>query len=88
MTELQGRRLDTIGELYSDESRPGDYVVITKEDGEPTVYIRDPNGTIGRCGDHKVEVHEDGTVTVDPSILDTSPGGWHGYLQRGIWRSV
>lgn len=37
--------------------------------------------------------HEDGTITVSPSIwLKPTPGvdehGWHGFLERGVWREV
>lgn len=43
---------------------------------------------------HEVVEHEDGTITVSPSIEITMPdpdGGkpieyWHGYLERGIWK--
>ena len=39
---------------------------------------------------HKVTEHEDGTITVSPSILiQTGPNmawKWHGYLERGVWR--
>jgi hypothetical protein len=38
---------------------------------------------------HTFTVHEDGTLTVSPSILvrpyHDSPG-WHGYLEHGVWR--
>ena len=36
---------------------------------------------------HTVTEHDDGTITVDPSI-DMSinkPGGWHGWLVRGVF---
>lgn len=39
---------------------------------------------------HTIEEHEDGTITVSPS-LDYSrrkPGGWHGWLRRGVFESV
>ena len=46
-----------------------------------------PNGVPGRLNDGwTVEEHEDETITVSPSIDD--PGGWHGFLERGVWRSV
>lgn len=50
-----------------------------------------PNGMAGNLASHQVQEHEDGTITVSPSILVT--GGkdspcWHGYLERGIWREV
>ena len=35
--------------------------------------------------------HDDGTITVSPSILMTSDnpaGAWHGYLERGVWQEV
>ncbi len=38
---------------------------------------------------HEVIEHEDGTITVSPSILVTGHDGqWHGYLERGVWREV
>ena len=49
--------------------------------------------TGARCGlrNHQVTEHEDGTITASPSILLTMPGmeemNWHGYLERGVWRS-
>ncbi len=55
----------------------------------PWWFIVDPRGEIGRIETHTVVEHEDGTVTVSPSIAPR-PGtdGWHGYLERGIWREV
>lgn len=43
---------------------------------------------------HDVIEHEDGTITVSPSILltDFDENGheitWHGFLERGVWRKV
>lgn len=34
---------------------------------------------------HTVVEHEDGTITVHPSIVTSR---WHGWLERGVWRSV
>lgn len=37
---------------------------------------------------HKVEEHDDGTITVTPSIKQEWGDGeelWHGYLTRGVW---
>ncbi len=49
-----------------------------------------PNGRMGDLSNHTVTEHEDGTITVVPSILvDARPApGWHGYLERGVWREV
>lgn len=53
-----------------------------------------PNGHLGNLANHTVTEHEDGTITVSPSILvsTTRPKDgnsvqlWHGFLERGIWR--
>lgn len=49
-----------------------------------------PNGLLGNLGGHDVIEHEDGTISVSPSIL-TSDGQdrqWHGFLECGVWREV
>lgn len=47
---------------------------------------------LGNLGNHDVIEHEDGTITVSPSILvyptHDHPKGWHGYLEHGVWREV
>lgn len=53
--------------------------------------VTTPDGHVGSLNPevHKIEEHDDGTITVSPS-LDMSkrhPGGWHGYLRRGIFES-
>jgi len=51
-----------------------------------------PHGMhVGSLQNHTVTEHEDGTITVSPSILITSEERgqkveWHGYLERGVWR--
>ena len=45
---------------------------------------------------HKIIEHEDGTITVSPSILVSTIWGpdriyheyYHGFLEKGVWRSV
>jgi hypothetical protein len=52
-------------------------------------YCTTPNGLLGNLGAHQVEEHEDGTITVRPSILVTGGGAdtsYHGFLERGVWR--
>lgn len=51
-------------------------------------WVRPPGGRAGTLEGHIVTEHEDETITVSPSIWDDHPGGFHGYLERGIWRSV
>ncbi len=56
--------------------------------------VRPPGGRLGSLEKHTVVEHDDGTITVSPSILITYPifdekdEVWHGYLEKGIWRSV
>lgn len=43
---------------------------------------------VANLGKHEVTEHEDGTITVSPSIgvHQSNVGTWHGYLERGVWR--
>lgn len=76
-------------------SNPGDYAK------HPTAgwHAITPNGHGANLSRHDVTEHEDGTITVTPSIrvLSTpdAPGEhrtrgerevWHGFLERGVWR--
>lgn len=50
-----------------------------------------PESVQGWLGRHTITEHDDGTITVSPSILiDSSWAGepiqWHGWLERGVWR--
>lgn len=59
-------------------------------------YGKDRNGDWFGCpqegfhanlSGHDVIEHEDGTITVSPSILVTGfDEQWHGYLEKGVWR--
>lgn len=50
-------------------------------------HARTPNGMLANLTNHEVLEHEDGTITVSPSILVTGGGTWHGWIERGVWRS-
>lgn len=52
--------------------------------------VPSPGFGIGSLGNHDITEHEDGTITVSPSILCTGHNAkqWHGYLERGVWREV
>lgn len=51
-----------------------------------------PNGLLGNLRLHTVTEHEDGTITVSPSIGvnlrrdNPTADTYHGYLERGLWR--
>ncbi len=66
--------------------REGDYG--QAKDG--TWMARPPGQHTGCLSAHKVEEHDDGTITVTPSILINCPpeAAWHGYLTKGEWREV
>lgn len=81
-----GRRIPLIKDM-----QPGDYGQLPNGDW----YGHTPNGHACNLAKHKVTEHEDGTITVSPSILifythpDTNQRVelWHGYLEHGVWRS-
>jgi hypothetical protein len=82
---MQGRRLPD--GRRAEKFEPGDYQL--SETGN-CLYVALPTGEFGALpwGTEKgwtwVE-EDDGTLTVTPSIHDTSSGGYHGWLQRGVW---
>lgn len=53
-------------------------------------WVRPPGTHMGRLDGHEVTEHEDGTITVSPSILSEwgEKPYFHGYLERGVWRKV
>ena len=92
MASVIGRRVYAIsGDV---KLAPGDYG--RNPGGEwvarpPTVD--GPHPLSGSLSGHDVKEHEDGTITVSPSIEISYPWGdpprefrWHGFLERGIWR--
>lgn len=76
----------------TDRFEPGDY---GRHPGDGRWYAKTPNGHLGNLSQHDVTEHEDGTITVSPSILVTLRDTerrqdvelWHGYLERGVWRA-
>lgn len=92
MTIIQGKRRD----LPDDTTfpNPGEYG--KGFDGEwygciPVPINADGFPLIADLRKHQVTEHEDGTLTVSPSILTTrrhTGQQWHGYLTRGVWEEV
>ncbi len=96
-TITQGRRVMPNPEGWlPPDLQPGDYgrAVNPQAEGKRTGWwnVCAPDGTAGSLDPeiHTVTEHEDGTVTVSPSIdfSQRRPGAFHGFLQRGVWRSV
>lgn len=84
---MTGRRCETWTELFG---CPGGYLRGERLDGSPTWHAMTPNGHLGNLGAHEVEEHEDGTITVSPSILVSDHTGelYHGWLRRGVWSAA
>lgn len=58
-------------------------------------YCKPPGCPVNAANlaNHEVIEHDDGTITVSPSILYTvehskPPYRYHGYLEHGVWREV
>jgi hypothetical protein len=80
---MRGRRVEWDAQILA----PGEYAKLP--DG--TWFAATPNGVLASLRNHDVAEHEDGTITVSPSIKVFRSGGaeiWHGFLERGTWRSV
>jgi hypothetical protein len=79
-------------------AKPGSYMKVRTrrrhEEGPDTLalwcwYIVCPNGDVCTIRDsHQVDEHENGTITVSPSIVAPHGGCWHGWLKHGVWTSV
>jgi hypothetical protein len=75
---------------------PGDYGRATHEDTAGSRLgwwqVCAPDGSQGSISPekHTVIEHEDGTITVSPSLdwSQRTPGKWHGWLKQGVWTSV
>lgn len=86
---MQGKRVEIPEGLMN----PGEYGKALDGDW----WFCTPNGLHGRLSAKvnppwKITEHEDGTITVSPSILVSSRHElhgeirWHGYLEKGVWR--
>lgn len=80
---MRGTRVEWTAQILN----PGEYSKLP--DG--TWYAAAPRPDFhANLGKHDVVEHDDGTITVSPSILITRHDGttWHGYLERGTWREA
>jgi hypothetical protein len=69
----------------------GEYSKWGEHDGYWYAHCPGEHDLIANLSSHQVIEHEDGTITVSPSILCTDGAGghsYHGYLERGIWRTA
>jgi hypothetical protein len=93
---MNGTRQDTIQKVWDGD--PGGYHL---NDDRNVLWVKLPTGSLGRLevqegtqGTNEppvwgFEEHEDGTITVTPSIqqheIEGHAEAWHGFLQRGVW---
>lgn len=89
----QGVRRDVVDSEWTTIEK-GDFGKETHDSGWYW-YCRVPSTNLTNSGicdlsKHEVTEHEDGTITVSPSILTWDGNGnqWHGFLERGIYREV
>lgn len=85
--ELRRKQLNEAGDLWLAEGEYG------KDPRDGAWYLRLPGMHAGSLAKHSVVEHDDGTITVSPSILHTDhfkgeATQVHGYLERGVWRDV
>jgi hypothetical protein len=86
MAQVTGKRRDLEEDEYALEM--GEYGKNTE--GHWYCRVPAPGFGVGGLGKHDIVEHEDGTITVSPSILcyGHHDNQWHGYLERGVWREV
>ena len=101
---MRGRRVYPVerdGKMWLPSPEYGDYCCYEGEWWVAPPYaleqeIVTARGKLDRIGPvwggifkHEVEEHEDGTITVSPSIAaETGERRYHGYLRRGEWTAV
>lgn len=86
---MQGQRLQD-GSDWSLSVPNGAYWRSCHDSGWDAVT---PNGLLANLRSHEVIEHEDGTITVSPSIevnrgrANPNVGYFHGYLKHGVWET-
>lgn len=91
---MQGNRRDIVDSEWT-TAQVWDYGKLTHDMGWHWYCCvpedNDDGFMLGDLSRHTVTEHEDGTISVSPSIeigKYTSRETWHGYLEKGIWRKV
>jgi hypothetical protein len=86
---VRGTRVEHINDLWPHDEHLGYYCPVVIDNKRSWMCVT-PNGHMGNLRNHEVVEHEDGTISVAPSILVSDHTGelWHGFLEQGIWRSV
>lgn len=89
---MKGTRLADVAAGEWRTPIPGSYWREPEPNGEPGWCCATPSDPIlsGSLRNHTVVEHDDGTITVEPSILIHRGTGerWHGFLRAGIWERL
>ena len=65
---------------------PGEFCQMEFDEGK-VYFARCPSGLLANLSRHAITEHDDGSITVAPSILvRDGDSEWHGFLERGTWR--
>jgi hypothetical protein len=90
---MEGRRSESYEDFFA---APGAWWPLRSLDHGGTVWhIHTPCGHSGQLAslaegdpeEHTVVEHDNGAITVEPSIVCTQCG-WHGHLRNGVWEQV
>jgi len=95
---MQGARRDIVDSEWT-TAKTWDYGKMTHDTGwfwyccVPDADPANDDGfMLGDLSNHQITEHEDGTLTVSPSILIGGQGSkhqaWHGFLEHGTWREA
>lgn len=90
--KTQGERRDLVDMDELLQLKPGQYGF--HGESRSALWFMMPNGQIGHVEAppwNSIVEHENGTVTVDPSIWNKSDDpaiDWHGFLRAGQWEQV
>lgn len=95
---MTGRRVFRTDPTSLEGIEPGDYWLSNGTWYAACPVPRDEYGMVclASMANHSCTEHEDGTLTVSPSILVSAPWGptravkefYHGFLEHGIWRTA
>ena len=90
--ELPRRPGDYVGPIQTDKGPAVYFLKLNSRDDDAPRFARSVQFV--SSPPHTITEEPDGTLTISASIGDTTPSrpdvsdGWHGYLERGVWRQV
>jgi hypothetical protein len=80
-----GREHITKGSGTANERTEWDWFVCCPDGSITALWVNEDDRNGNR---HVITEHDDGTISVGGSILGLCSPPWHGWLERGVWRSA